>query len=101
MSEPWTIDSIAHALPHAENRQAFWRALNLAPVDRLPDVVAKWVEFVERWEASKPEIERLRQYALAHDGELPPEHQETEESAAAFEEWREQMRALREGRNAA
>lgn len=75
-NEPWTIDSIAHALPHPVTRQKFLSEINLAPVDRLPDVIAKWVRFVEDWEAGRPRIEQLRDYVTAN-GHLPPEYEAT------------------------
>jgi hypothetical protein len=71
MSQPWTIDAIAHALPHPENRQAFWRDVNLTPVDRLPEVIARWQQLAEQWQASRPSLDGLAAYAREHGGELP------------------------------
>ena len=74
MSEqPWTIDSIAHALPHPAVRMQFLSEINLAPVDQLQGVIDKWITIVGDWEAGRPRIETLRDYAVAHGGELPPE----------------------------
>ncbi|MEU2724039.1 hypothetical protein [Streptomyces smyrnaeus] len=91
MSEPWTIDSIAHALPHAENRQQFWRDMNLTPVDQLPDVIARWTRFVEQWHASKPGLDRLQTYVRDH-GELPPQYQDDGTSDEWLTQWRESLR---------
>jgi hypothetical protein len=74
---PWTIDSIAHALPHPAVRMRFLSEINLAPVDQLQAVTDKWVGFVERWEADRPRLEALRAYAVEHGGELPPEYEAT------------------------
>lgn len=77
MSEtPWTIDSIAHALPHPVTRQKFLSEINLAPVDQLQAVIDKWVAFIDRWEASRAHAERLRDYYTEH-GHLPPEYEAT------------------------
>lgn len=99
--QPWTVDAIAHALPHPELRQTFMRQVNLTPLPDLPAVLDKWVRFVGEWEAGQPEIEELRAYALEHDGQLPPEHQETPESVAGFEDWEQRMAALKQGHSAA
>ena len=78
MSEtPWTIDTIAHALPHPTVRMRFLTEVNLAPVDQLQTVIDKWIDFVDRWEAGRPRLEALRAYAAEHDGELPPEYEAT------------------------
>ena len=77
MSEQsWTIDSIAHALPHPVTRQKFLAEINLAPVDQLQNVVDKWITFVERWAAGRDHAERLRDYFTEH-GHLPPEYEAT------------------------
>lgn len=73
---PWTIDSIAHALPHPVTRMKFLGEINLAPVDQLQAVVDKWIAFVERWEAGRDHAERLRDYFTEH-GHLPPEYEAT------------------------
>jgi hypothetical protein len=70
---PWTIDSIAHALPHPAVRMRFLSEINLAPVDQLQGVIDKWITVIDDWEAGRPRIEALREYALAHGGELPSE----------------------------
>lgn len=72
--QPWTIDSIAHALPAADTRQTFLREVNLAPLPDLPAVLARWQRLVERLEASKPALDELLQFAKEHNGELPPQY---------------------------
>lgn len=76
MSEqPWTIDAIAHAIPNADTRQDFLRAANLTPLPELPDVLARWQRFVERWrDEVAPDLDAVLQYAREHDGQLPPEY---------------------------
>ena len=77
MSETrWTIDTIAHALPHPVTRQKFLTEINLAPVDQLQTVVDKWIAFVERWNAGRDHAEKLRDYFTEH-GHLPPEYEAT------------------------
>jgi len=68
--QTWTIDSIAHALPHPVTRQKFLTEINLAPVDQLPTVVDKWVRFIEQWEAGRDHAEQLRDHFKEH-GHLP------------------------------
>ncbi|MFE9382345.1 hypothetical protein ACFYMO_03775 [Streptomyces sp. NPDC007025] len=93
MSEqPWTIDTIAHALPHPELRATFMRDVNLTPVDRLPDVIARWTRFVEQWEASKLGLDQIQSYIRDH-GELPPEYRESPEAEAHTDTFLEQLRA--------
>ncbi|MEV8548352.1 hypothetical protein AB0L04_00655 [Streptomyces glaucescens] len=74
--QTWTIDSIAHALPHPVTRQKFLAEVNLAPVDQLPTVVDKWVRFVEQWEAGRDHVERLRDHFKEH-GHLPATYEAT------------------------
>ena len=75
-SQPWTIDSIAHALPHAVTRQKFLSEVNLIPVDQIQAVIDKWVSFLDRWEAGRERAEQLREYFTEH-GHLPPEYEAT------------------------
>lgn len=76
MSEqPWTIDSIAHALPAADTRQTFLREVNLTPLPDLPAVLARWQRFAENWrDHTAPKIDELFEYAQHHGGELPDEY---------------------------
>lgn len=75
MSEtPWTLDSIAHALPHPVTRQKFLSEINLAPVDQLPSVVDKWVAIIDRWESGRERVDRLRAYFTEH-GHLPADYE--------------------------
>ncbi|MEU2603236.1 hypothetical protein [Streptomyces albus] len=90
--QPWTIDSIAHALPHPELRASFTRDVNLAPVDQLPDVIARWTRLVEQWENSKPELDKIQSHVQAH-GELPAEYRDTPEAEAQTATFLEQLRA--------
>ncbi|MFD8142461.1 hypothetical protein [Streptomyces sp. NPDC059708] len=77
MSEtPWSIDSIAHALPHPVTRQKFLTEVNLAPVDQLQAVIDKWVRFVTEWEAGRARNEQLRDYFKVH-GHLPADYEAT------------------------
>lgn len=88
MSEQtWTIDSIAHALPHPLTRQKFLAAVNLAPVDQLPDVIAEWVRLVERLDASRPALERVIQFAQNHHGELPPQYADDGQTDEWLNQW--------------
>lgn len=76
MSEqPWTIDAIAHAIPAADTRQTFLREVNLTPLPELPDVLARWQRFVERWrDEVTPRLDGILEYAKAHHGQPPPEY---------------------------
>ncbi|MEU9576081.1 hypothetical protein [Streptomyces chilikensis] len=77
MSEqPWTIDSIAHALPHPVTRQKFLTETNLTPVDQLPTVLARWVRFIEQWESGREHAEHLRDH-FREFGRLPAEYAAT------------------------
>lgn len=77
MSEQtWTIDAIAHALPHPVTRQKFLAEINLAPVDQLQTVVDKWVRFIDQWEAGCDHAEQLRDYFKEH-GTLPTAYEAT------------------------
>ncbi|MQY15183.1 hypothetical protein SRB5_53610 [Streptomyces sp. RB5] len=98
---PWTIDSIAHALPHPELRAAFTREVTFTDVTQLPAILERWQRTVEALAAEQPRVEDLREYALRHDGALPSDHRETPESRARFDDWEARMRQLREGHNAA
>lgn len=88
MSEQqWTIDSIAHALPHPVTRQKFLAEINLAPVDELPAVIDKWVTLVERLEASKPALDKILQFAQTHNGELPPQYADDGQTDEWLGQW--------------
>lgn len=76
MSEPWTIDGIAHALPHPELRATFMREVNFTPVDRLPAALEKWRRLVEDFDAQRPRAEALGSYYREH-GQLPPDYEAT------------------------
>ncbi|MGW0538731.1 hypothetical protein [Streptomyces sp. NPDC003032] len=97
----WSIDTIVHALPSPDMRQQCLREVHLAPVDELPAVVDKWQAVASRWaEVEAPNIETARAEYEA-TGTLPAEHCETPESAARFDDWKQQMAKLRQQRGAA
>ena len=70
--QPWTIDAIAHALPHPVTRQKFLTETNLAPVDQLPAILGRWVRFIEQWESGREQSERVREHS-AEFGRRPAE----------------------------
>ena len=59
-SEQWTIDRIAHALPHSATRQTFLAEVNTVPLDQLPDVLERWVRVAEQWAETSVRVEALR-----------------------------------------
>ncbi|MGW0903095.1 hypothetical protein [Streptomyces sp. NPDC002853] len=74
-NQPWTIDAIAHAIPVAEVRQTFLRQASLTPLPDLPEVLARWQRFVERWRDDvTPRVDAVLEYAKTHGGEMPPEY---------------------------
>ncbi|MFK8851197.1 hypothetical protein [Streptomyces sp. Ac-502] len=93
MSGPlWTIDSLAHALPAPELRQEFLREAHLATLDELPAVFARWGSLVERYDASRPEMEALLRYARKHDGELPADLADDGTTDEWMTQWGESLR---------
>lgn len=74
MSSQWTIDAIAHALPHPELRQTFMREAHLAPIGELQQVFDRWTRFLADFEAERPRIEQLRQHVAEH-GTLPADYE--------------------------
>ncbi|WP_326693236.1 MULTISPECIES: hypothetical protein [unclassified Streptomyces] len=99
-NQPWTIDTIAHALPHPDQRAAFMRDVSFTSVDQLPARLERWQRFVEQIQAAGTRAEQLREYAEQHDGQLPSDYRETPESRDAWNEWEQQMRQ-HQGHNAA
>ncbi len=73
-SEPWTIDSIAHALPHPVTRQKFLAEINLAPVDQLPALLQRWIRVAQEWADAGPRIQALRDHYKQH-GTLPADYE--------------------------
>ncbi|MDT0453642.1 hypothetical protein [Streptomyces hesseae] len=69
-SQPWTIDSIAHALPHPELRATFMREASFTEVGELPAILDRWVRFIEEFEAGRDRLEYLRA-AVRENGRLP------------------------------
>lgn len=102
MSEhPWTIDSIAHALPHPEQRAAFMRDVSFTDVADLPARLERWIKFVGGIEEARAKAHEVNAHYAEH-GTFPDEDEaESEESRAAFREWEQRMEALRKGHNAA
>jgi hypothetical protein len=101
VSSDWSIDTIVHALPAPELRQQALREIHLAPVDDLQAVVDRWRAIAAEWTlTTAPRVEEARAHVEA-TGELPTQYEETPESAAAFDSWRQRMEALRQERGAA
>lgn len=92
MSQQWTIDTLAHTLPASELRQRFWREINLAPVEELPSVLQRWVDFAERWQADKPRLDAIQAYIREH-GDVPPEYQPAEQDIADSDAFIAQLEA--------
>ncbi|MGD3112435.1 hypothetical protein [Streptomyces sp. YGL11-2] len=69
-SEPWTLDSIAHALPHSELRATFMREVTFTDVRELPAIRNRWVAFSEQFEAGRDRVEQLRTL-VRENGQLP------------------------------
>ena len=74
MSSDWTIDSIAHALPHPDLRAAFMREVNFTEVSQLPAILERWQRLVEDFDAGRPHITRLADHYREH-GELPAKYE--------------------------
>ncbi|MGD3108789.1 hypothetical protein [Streptomyces sp. YGL11-2] len=72
-TEPWTIDSIAHALPHSELRATFAREVSFTDVRELPAILDRWVNFIEQFEAGRDRVEQLRSL-VQENGHLPPNY---------------------------
>lgn len=90
--QPWTIDSLAHALPAPELRQEFLRTAHLATLEELPGVFARWGGLVERYDASRPELEALLRYAKTHSGELPPDLADDGATDEWMTQWGQRLR---------
>jgi hypothetical protein len=73
-TQPWTIDAIAHALPHPELRAQFQREATFTEVSQLPAIGDRWVDFIQRFEADQPRVERLRRHVAEH-GTLPADYE--------------------------
>lgn len=88
MTEKWTIDSIAHALPHPDLRARFAREAYFTEISDLPRILEPWIRLVEDFEANRPRVEHLRSYYRDH-GQLPAEYEaESTEGAAQYEQWK-------------
>ncbi|MGC0417427.1 hypothetical protein [Embleya sp. AB8] len=58
-TDPWTVDRIAHALPHPEARHEFLRLVNLTPIGELPGLLARYVQAAEELIAGLPSARAL------------------------------------------
>ncbi|OPC80472.1 hypothetical protein B4N89_05475 [Embleya scabrispora] len=58
-TDPWTVDRIAHALPHPEARHEFLRLVNLTPIGDLPGLLARYVQAAEELIAGLPHARAL------------------------------------------
>ncbi|MFF7023009.1 hypothetical protein ACFY97_18650 [Streptomyces klenkii] len=67
---PWTIDSIAHALPHPELRATFMQEVSFTDVRELPAIFERWVDFIAEFEAGRDRIEQLRD-TIRQNGQPP------------------------------
>lgn len=95
-SSDWSIDTIVHALPSPEMRQQALREIHLAPVNELQAAVDRWRAVAVEWTlTTAPRIEEARAQVEA-TGELPAQYEETPQSVAGFDGWRQQMEALRQ-----
>ncbi|MGK5733319.1 hypothetical protein [Streptomyces sp. URMC 124] len=68
--QSWTIDSIAHALPHPELRANFMREVSFTDVRNLPDILQRWVAFIQEFDAGQDRVEQLRE-AIRQNGQPP------------------------------
>ncbi|MFK0291945.1 hypothetical protein ACIQU6_15935 [Streptomyces sp. NPDC090442] len=66
----WTVDGIAHALPHSELRATFMQEVGFSDVRELPGILDRWMRFIETFEADRERVERLRT-TLSGAGNLP------------------------------
>ncbi|MCX4669713.1 hypothetical protein OG453_24025 [Streptomyces sp. NBC_01381] len=71
-TEPWNIARIAEAIPAPATRMRFLSEVNLAPIDELRAVAAKWQKVAEELTAGHERAIEVRDYVEKH-GELPPE----------------------------
>lgn len=71
-TDPWTVDRIAHALPHPDARHEFLRLVHLTPIGDLPVLLERYVEAAEKLIAGLPRARALadRIAATGQDPEL-------------------------------
>ncbi|WP_310727896.1 hypothetical protein [Streptomyces sp. N2A] len=67
---PWTVDSIAHALPHSELRATFMKEVTFTDVRELPTILDRWVAFIADFEAGRDRVEHLRSL-VRENSQLP------------------------------
>ncbi|MFJ8737755.1 hypothetical protein OG948_27860 [Embleya sp. NBC_00888] len=58
-TDPWTVDRIAHALPHPEARHEFLRLVHLTPIGDLPGLLARYTHAAEELIAGLPHARAL------------------------------------------
>ncbi|MEU0935486.1 MULTISPECIES: hypothetical protein [unclassified Embleya] len=58
-TDPWTVDRIAHALPHPEARHEFLRLVHLTPIGDLPGLLARYAQVAEELIAALPHARAL------------------------------------------
>ncbi|MFI6581551.1 hypothetical protein [Embleya sp. NPDC050493] len=58
-TDPWTVDRIAHALPHPEARHEFLRLVHLTPIGDLPILLARYTRAAEELIAGLPHARAL------------------------------------------
>ncbi|MDT0345909.1 hypothetical protein [Streptomyces litchfieldiae] len=91
MSTKWTIDAIAHALPHPELRATFLREATFSEIGLLPAVLQRWRRLAEAFEAGRSQLTRLVEYFDEH-GRLPAEYEaESPEGVAMYEQWKNRL----------
>ncbi|WP_406280885.1 hypothetical protein [Embleya sp. NBC_00896] len=58
-TDPWTVDRIAHALPHPDARHEFLRLVHLTPIGDLPLLLARYVQAAEELITALPHTRAL------------------------------------------
>jgi hypothetical protein len=82
-TDPWTVDRIAHALPHPDARHEFLRLVHLTPIGDLPTLLARYVQAAEELLSVLPRARALA--AQVHATGLDPELDEVDEETVR--EW--------------
>jgi hypothetical protein len=82
-SDPWTVDRIAHALPHPDARHEFLRLVHLTPIGDLPDLLDRYAQAAESLLAGLPHARALAAQTAATGKD--PEFDEVDEETVL--EW--------------